>query len=182
MLIVTDPSDVVTTGRRHSIANDHRQRRCGDEWQVADEDGRQAETVPNRLRRARGAYAIAVVRALAEAGFADLPRNGAFVLAGIARFGDSLGPIVDQLGVSRQAVSQLIDALVQRGYIQRSENSRDRRRMVVELTDKGQAAAATIRAAVESVNGQLAARVSAQDLTGFHRALDALGGINDETS
>jgi hypothetical protein len=42
--------------------------------------------------------------------------------------------------------------------------------------------AATIRAAVESVNGQLAARVSAQDLTGFHRALDALGGINDETS
>jgi DNA-binding MarR family transcriptional regulator len=182
MLMVTSPPDVVdqqTTapGRRRPLA-----RRCGGGRQVADEDGWQAETVPGRLRRARGAYAVAVVRALAGAGFADLPRNGAFVLAGIARFGDSLGPIVDQLGVSRQAVSQLIDVLVQRGYVQRGENARDRRRMVIELTDKGQAAAATIRAAVESVNGQLAARVSAQDLTGFHRALDALGDINDETS
>jgi DNA-binding MarR family transcriptional regulator len=140
-----------------------------------------AETVPNRLRRARSAYVAAVVRALGAAGFTDLPRNGALVLAGIARFGDSLGPIVDELGVSRQAVSQLIDALVLRGYVERSENARDRRRLVIELTEKGEAAAETIRAAVDSVNERLAQRVSARDLDGFHRALAALGDIHDET-
>jgi DNA-binding MarR family transcriptional regulator len=147
---------------------------------MVDQPPAPVETVPNQLRRARGAYAVAVVRALAAAGYDDLPRNGAFVLAGIARFGDSLGPITDELGVSRQAVSQLVDALVLRGYLERGENARDRRRLVIGLTEKGEAAAGTIRAAVDSVTGRLAGRVSARDLEGFRRALTVLGDLHDE--
>ena len=52
-------------------------------------------------------------------GYDDLPRNGAFVLGGMANHGAALGDLVKQLGVSKQAISQLIDTLVLRGYLER---------------------------------------------------------------
>jgi hypothetical protein len=48
------------------------------------------------LRAARGTYGSAIREALAEAGCEDLPRNGSFV---------------------KQAVGQLVDTLVVRGYL-----------------------------------------------------------------
>jgi DNA-binding MarR family transcriptional regulator len=58
--------------------------------------------------------------------------------------------------VSRQAASQLIDTLVLRGYLTRQINPADRRRMDIELTDRGRAAADAVLAAIADV-AQLAA-------------------------
>ena len=91
--------------------------------------------IPALLRGARGAYANTIVAGLLAAGFEDLPRNGPFVLGGMANHGGSAVEMIRSLGVTRQAASQLIDTLVLRGYLDRQINRDDRRRMDIELTD-----------------------------------------------
>jgi DNA-binding MarR family transcriptional regulator len=134
--------------------------------------------IPALLRAARGVYADAIAEHLAAAGFSDVPRNGPFVLGGLARYGEAVGGLVQDLGVSKQAASQLVDTLVIRGYLDRRVHPEDRRRMVIELTERGRAAAGAIRAGVDAVDARLAARVSADDLAGMRRGLAALGELN----
>jgi DNA-binding MarR family transcriptional regulator len=137
--------------------------------------------IPALLRGARGAYANAIAAMLTAAGFEDLPRNGPFVLGGMANHGDSAVDMIRGLGVSRQAASQLIDVLVLRGYLDRQINPDDRRRMDIDLTERGRAAAAVIRAAVEQVHRQLTARISPAELAGLRAGLVALAAIKQQT-
>ena len=73
--------------------------------------------IPALLRAARGSYGHAIRARLADAGFEDIPRNGSYVLGGMVNHGGSAGGLVRELGVSKQAASQLIDTLVLRGYL-----------------------------------------------------------------
>ena len=79
-----------------------------------------------------------------------------------------------ELAVSKQAASQLVDTLVTRGYVERTPDPDDRRRVTVGLTERGRAAAGEIRQAVERVDAELATKVSQQDLD---RARAVLGAI-----
>ena len=58
--------------------------------------------IPVLLRRARGSYGHTMATTLAAAGFDDLPRNGPYVLGGMATYGGSATEIIQSLGVSRQ--------------------------------------------------------------------------------
>jgi DNA-binding MarR family transcriptional regulator len=136
--------------------------------------------IPALLRAARGAYAYAISARLAEAGFDDIPQNGPFVLGGLARNGESVGGLVRDLNVSKQAASQLIDILVVRGYLERRIHPDDRRRMTVELTERGSAAAALVRSSVRAVDNDLSTRISARDLAGLRRGLAALADIKND--
>jgi DNA-binding MarR family transcriptional regulator len=133
--------------------------------------------IPGLMRGARRSYARAVAAYAATAGFDDLPRNGAFVLGTIVSRGGSAADMIQGLGVSKQAASQLIDALVLRGYLTREINPEDRRRMIIEPTDRGRAAAAGVRAAVEAVDARLAQMISPAELAGLRAGLAALGDI-----
>jgi DNA-binding MarR family transcriptional regulator len=135
--------------------------------------------LPALLRAARGSYAQAIRVHLAEAGFDDLPRNGGFVLGGMANHGGSAVDMIRGLGVSKQAASQLIDTLVLRGYLTRDMNPDDRRRMTVELTDRGRAAAAAVRSGVEMIDAELAQMVTPVELAGLRTGLAALGRIKE---
>lgn len=137
--------------------------------------------IPALLRAARGSYGNTIAARLAEAGFEDLPRNGPFVLGGMANEGGSAVEMIRGLGVSRQAASQLIDTLVLRGYLSRSVNNDDRRRMDIDLTDRGRAAAAVIRSAIEDVDRQLSERISPDQLAGLRAGLVALAEIRQQT-
>jgi DNA-binding MarR family transcriptional regulator len=136
--------------------------------------------IPALLRAARGAYAYEIIDRLKAAGFGDLPRNGPFVIGGLARYGQSLAGIVADLGVTRQAASQLVETLVRLDYVVRTLQSEDRRRLNIELTDRGRAAAAVIRSAVETVDAQLHDRIDERDLAGLRRGLAALAQIRAE--
>ena len=136
--------------------------------------------IPALLRAARGAYGNAVRRELVAAGFEDLPRNGPYVLGGMANRGIAAGDLVRQLGVSKQAASQLVDVLVLRGYLERRENADDRRKLDILLTDRGRAAAAAVRAGVVSVDEALGRRLSATDMAGLRAGLVALTEIREE--
>lgn len=131
------------------------------------------------LRAARGAYSHAVRHHLHAGDFDDLPRNGPYVLGGMANHGGTAGQLVRQLGVSKQAASQLIDTLVLRGYLERHPDAEDRRRLTIRLTERGQAAAAATRAGVLEVEGQLATLVTPAELAGLRAGLVALCDIRD---
>src|ERR1700761_7960305 len=99
------------------------------------------ETVvlPALLRHSRNTYGIAMHRALAVAGYDDMPRNGMYVIGGLALGAGEipLGQLVKELRVSKQAAGQLVDTLVLRGYLERTADKEDRRKLTVNLTERG---------------------------------------------
>jgi DNA-binding MarR family transcriptional regulator len=86
---------------------------------------------------------------------------------------------VRELGISKQAASQLIDTLVVRGYLERQTNAEDRRRVSIDITDRGRAAAAVVRAGVQSIDEELAGLVLPAELAGLRAGLVALCDIRE---
>ena len=115
--------------------------------------------LPAFLRAARTTYGSAMRAALAEAGCDDIPGNGMFVIGALARFGTPLARIIRELRVTKQAAGQLVDTLVLRGYLEREIDPADRRRLTLSLTERGKAAAAAQRSAVDQVDAELLKRV-----------------------
>ena len=70
--------------------------------------------LPVLLRIGLGVYGQVIRARLAAAGFEDLPRSGAFVLGRVVDRGSG-GHVTGELGVSKQATSQLLDTMVIRG-------------------------------------------------------------------
>ncbi len=136
--------------------------------------------IPALLRAARGAYGGAIRARLADGGYDDMPANGSFVLGGIVNHGGSAAQLVRELGVSRQAASQLIDTLVLRGYLEREANTDDRRRMTITVTDRGRAAATAVRAGVTEVDAQLEEMLTPDEMKGLRAGLVALCDIRDQ--
>ena len=132
---------------------------------------------PTLMRSARGVYAQSIRAHLAAIGAEDLPRNGAFVLAGIGASGGPRPDLPAGLGVSKQAVSQVIDILATRGYLTRLADPGDRRRVVLELTGRGREVLDAVVHAVEAVDRRLAERVQAGQIEAMRSALIALTQI-----
>ena len=137
-------------------------------------DGYEGWPTPALLRAARDTYRKAVWRRLFEGGFDDVPRDGSYVLSAIANRGVAPADAIRLLGVTKQAASQLIDTLVLRGYVERTTDAADRRRMVLKPTERGRAAASAVRAAVAEIDDELATRLSPADRASFRAGLGAL--------
>jgi DNA-binding MarR family transcriptional regulator/catechol 2,3-dioxygenase-like lactoylglutathione lyase family enzyme len=142
-----------------------------------DDGDRLNYATPTLMRAARGAYAQSIQARLHAIGVDDLPRNGVFVLAGIDPTGGPRQDLPTGLGVSKQAVSQVIDVLVSRGYLTRSPDPGDRRRISLELTGRGQQVVDAARHGVEDVNQRLLERVSADQVEAMRVVLAALAEI-----
>jgi DNA-binding MarR family transcriptional regulator len=132
--------------------------------------------IPALLRHARTTYGTAMRRALADAGCDDIPANGLYLIGGMALHeGDMpLGELVKDLRVSKQAASQLVDALVTGGYLQRSVDDKDRRKLLVNLTRRGRTAAAVQAKAREQIDAELLARVGLNGVNATRKTLAAL--------
>jgi len=132
--------------------------------------------IPALLRHARNTYGVAMRRALADAGYDDVPRNGLYVIGGLAQGADGvpLGQLVRELRISKQNAGQLVDTLVMRGYLEREVDAQDRRRLNVGLTARGRAAAMAQGAAAARIDAELAARIGEQGVAALRRGLAAL--------
>ena len=62
------------------------------------------------------------------------------LMGSIAPRGTKQGVLVDRLGISKQAVQQLIDGLEEDGILERVADPDDKRGRIIRLTDKGRAA------------------------------------------
>jgi len=132
--------------------------------------------MPALLRHARSTYGVAMRHALENAGYDDMPKNGMYVIGGLARGagGVPLGQLVRELGVSKQAAGQLVDMLVLRGYIDRTVNANDRRKLTVTLTERGRTAAAIQKEVVKKIDATLSARVGKEEILCTRRVLATL--------
>jgi DNA-binding MarR family transcriptional regulator len=129
------------------------------------------------MRAARGTYARSIRAQLQAIGIEDLPRNGAVVLAGIATTGGPREDLPSGLGVTKQAVSQVVDILERRGYLQRGPDPDDRRRVTLELTGLGHEVVDAVVEGVEAVDRQLRERATPQQIEDARAVLVALADI-----
>jgi hypothetical protein len=74
-------------------------------------------------------------------------------------------------------VSQVIDILVNRGYLERGPDLDDRRRIALELTDRGQEVVEAVSRGVEAVDIQLREHVSPDQIDAMRSVLLALTAI-----
>jgi DNA-binding MarR family transcriptional regulator len=137
--------------------------------------------LPGMLRAARKAYGNAIREAFADAGFDDVPRNGAYVLARVHEDDAPIRRLSRELGISKQAVSQLIDIMVMRGYLERTADAEDRRRTVLHLTPRGHAAATVAWDAATAVDAELFQRLSPKGVSALRTGLTALCEIAAES-
>jgi DNA-binding MarR family transcriptional regulator len=136
--------------------------------------------MPALLRAAWTTYGARMRAALALAGFDDIPRNGLYVIGALAHTDTSLADIVVALRVSKQAAGQLVDTLVLRGYLERSVDSADRRRLTVALTERGRAAAVIQRGAADALNVRLLDQVGPERFAHLRDALLVLARLGWE--
>jgi DNA-binding MarR family transcriptional regulator len=138
--------------------------------------------LPALMRHARNTYGVAMRRALDEAGYDDVPKNGLYVIGGLAMGtqGIPLGQLIRELRISKQAAGQLVDTLVTRGYLERAVDPEDRRKLTVTLSERGRAAAAAQASGREKVDAALMAIVGGDDIQRTRRTLAALIGIGSQ--
>jgi DNA-binding MarR family transcriptional regulator len=151
---------------------------------VAPSDGR-AQSQPNLpparhpqalswlLRRAVRRYALPVSEALAAGGFGDLPQRGVWAVSALAQAEPGLSgrDLVTRMGISKQAISQLVETLVSLGYVARRPAADDRRRTVLQLTTRGRGAARIIDARVAATEEAMENTIGRERLQELHRAL-----------
>ena len=136
---------------------------------------------PALLRHARTTYGTAMRAALAKAGYDDIPKNGLYVVGGLALDEDyPLAALIEDLQISKQAAGQLVDTLVERGYLEREVDSEDRRRLRLALSARGRAAAKVQAAARARIDAELTARVGEKNVESMRRALVSLIQIGRE--
>ena len=128
------------------------------------------------LRRAVRGYRGPVTGALEGAGFGDLPQQGIWALSALAESKPGLSgrDLVARMGISKQAVSQLVDILVAAGYVARRPSPEDRRRTLLHLTPRGRGAVRVIDGAVAQVEAAMAAKIGRDELLHLYRALEEL--------
>ncbi len=142
----------------------------------------EAASIPALLRHARATYGAAMREALEAGGYDDVPENGLYVIGGLA-FGANvpLGQIIAELRMSKQSAGQLIDTLVARGYLARSVDEDDRRKLTIILTERGRAAADAQAEGRRKVDAALIACVGEADVSSLRKALAALANIGHPT-
>jgi DNA-binding MarR family transcriptional regulator len=135
---------------------------------------RAASTVPWLLRRVNQRYRRAIRGELEEAGLRDLPQRGYWALTSLATEARNASDLTREMGVTKQAVSQLVDTLVAAGYVDRQPNQADRRRTVLLLTTKGRRAVDVIESAVRATERHFIVEVGADS---FDQLREVLGRL-----
>jgi DNA-binding MarR family transcriptional regulator len=139
--------------------------------------------LPVLLGEGRMTFGRAIREGYAEAGFDDIPRLGPRLLGGILRNGGTVGSATNvghDFGISKQAASKLIDILVIRGYISRGVDPDDRRKLSLELTDRGRAAAEVGWEATDRIDRELEAAVGADAIRQMRTTVGALVDLRGE--
>jgi DNA-binding MarR family transcriptional regulator len=130
--------------------------------------------LPVLLAEGRKTYGRAIREAFAAEGFDDIPKLGPRLLGGMQRFGGQPADIAKDFGISKQAASKLVDALVVRGYVDRSVDPDDRRRMLLSLTERGEAAAKASWSATDRVDRELEHAVGPKAIAQMRETLGTL--------
>jgi DNA-binding MarR family transcriptional regulator len=110
-----------------------------------------------------------------EAGKSDLTPRQYAILTSVSQQPDiSQTGLVEQTGVDRSTLADIVRRLVKKGLLQRKRTRRDARMYAVRLTHKGQSALSQLKPAAARVDQRLLSALKADQRNSF---IDALGEI-----
>jgi DNA-binding MarR family transcriptional regulator len=138
-------------------------------------DQRNSTDLAWQLRRALSAHRAAIASALARAGCDDLPPRALWAIDALRAGERSAAELARVLEVSKQAISPLVELLASLGYLERTADELDRRRIELRLTARGRLAAAAIARACERVESRERARVGVRNLELARETIAAIG-------
>ena len=115
------------------------------------------------------------VRAIALENF-DISVEQFHILRHIRRGLTSVSELAEVKQISRSAISQAVDILVERGFICRRQNAQDRRNIPLELTGSGNALLDTISEKNRAWMSSRMAALSVQELNTLTGAMEILAG------
>jgi DNA-binding MarR family transcriptional regulator len=107
-------------------------------------------------------------------GMAGLRPLHALLLIPLLGGGRHASDLAETLGVSRQAVAQVVTRLERDGYLQRISDPGDARAKLTCLTPRGRAALRTMRATALAVEDEWRERLGAEQLARFRETLIVL--------
>jgi DNA-binding MarR family transcriptional regulator len=111
----------------------------------------------------------------AEMGKTDLTPRQYAILVCVAHNPDvSQTGLVEQTGVDRSTLADIVRRLVKKGLLQRKRTRRDARMYAVRLSQKGQAALNAVKPAAARVDQRILSGLKADQRSDF---IEALGGI-----
>ena len=141
-------------------------------------DDRERERLPDhlgiRLWRANRLWLEAFVAAMQARGHGWFGITQVTLLGNLDRGGTAQGELAARLGISKQAVQQHLDPLVEAGILARTPDPADRRARIVAYTGKGRAVLADADAVKARLQARIAGRMGARDLTDLQQLLDRL--------
>lgn len=88
-----------------------------------------------------------------------------------------LGPM---MGMEPTSLSRTLKLMEDEGFILRKESEKDKRKVLIFLTEKGLEKRKIIRSSLLSFNEELERKISQEDLQGFYKVMNALDNLIEE--
>lgn len=126
------------------------------------------------ILRAAAQIADGIQHGLAERGFTDVRPAHGFAFARISAGGASMVDVAASLGVTKQAASQLVEQLVQRGYVTRETDPGDARSRILALTERGWACTRAAEQAAADTTQTWRRQLGATAIDALHCTLQAV--------
>jgi DNA-binding MarR family transcriptional regulator len=111
---------------------------------------------------------------IADRGYPELRPAHGFAFSRIASGDATVLDIAAHLGVTKQAASQLVELLVQRGYVRRRTDPADARRRVLALTAAGRSCTQAAEDAARETMARWRPELGATGLRDLHALLGRL--------
>lgn len=111
---------------------------------------------------------------LAAAGFTGLRMRHSVLLNALGPDGGRITQLAAELGMTKQAMGEMIDDLESNGYLERTSDPSDRRARVIRFTAKGQDALAMAFEVIPAIEREYAERVGADRYLAAKRTIAEL--------
>jgi DNA-binding MarR family transcriptional regulator len=126
------------------------------------------------LFRATHAMNSAMTERIRARGFADFQPSFTALLAHLDTEGTRIGALAERMGTSRQAASQLLQAIEARGYVERVPDPADRRAVIARHTPAGRNILLTAIEVMLSIEAEYASVLGEDGLLRLKRLLKRL--------
>jgi DNA-binding MarR family transcriptional regulator len=113
---------------------------------------------------------------LGAAGFEDIRPHHNAVLRVLDEDGTRPSVLAERAGLTRQAMTQLVDDLERLGYLTRRDDPSDRRAKLVIYTERGRAALATARRSIRKIESRHVRKIGRERFDSMRAALQELFG------
>src|SRR3954447_6277716 len=126
------------------------------------------------LDSATEAYLAEVRRELEKAGYEDIRPTHGCVFRFVREDGMRLTELAMYAGMTKQSVGELVDDLVDQGYVERTPDPQDRRAKLICLTDKGVEAQRKGFGLIDEIEARWAARFGPERVAALREVLEEI--------